>query len=177
MFSRRTGPVWIGIIILSGMFLMGQQTWPPPVTQATLTIFPSSGSYSVGDTFSVDILIDTHGESVLVASAYVKYDPTSFKINTIDSTGSVFTSGVENIIDSANGLLRIGMSAPTPGIITASGKVASISFTALAPTNPTADNVVFDFTPGSTNRSYVGRDDELGTGILTGVNNARFTVN
>ena len=29
MFSRRTLPVWIGLILLSGMFLMGQETWPP----------------------------------------------------------------------------------------------------------------------------------------------------
>ena len=30
MFSRRTLPVWIGLILLSGMFLLGQETWPPP---------------------------------------------------------------------------------------------------------------------------------------------------
>jgi len=29
MFSRRTLPVWIGLIALSGMFLLGQETWPP----------------------------------------------------------------------------------------------------------------------------------------------------
>jgi len=34
MFKRRLVPVWIGIILLSGMFLMGQETWPPP--QGTL---------------------------------------------------------------------------------------------------------------------------------------------
>jgi len=30
MFSRSTMSVWIGIAALSGMFLMGQDTWPPP---------------------------------------------------------------------------------------------------------------------------------------------------
>jgi hypothetical protein len=29
MFSRKSRPVWIGIILLSGMFLTGQETWPP----------------------------------------------------------------------------------------------------------------------------------------------------
>ena len=33
MFSRRTLPVWIGVIFLSGMFLMGQETWPPQLTK------------------------------------------------------------------------------------------------------------------------------------------------
>lgn len=30
MVSRKTLPVWIGIILLSGMFLMGQDAWVPP---------------------------------------------------------------------------------------------------------------------------------------------------
>ena len=30
MLSRRTVPVLIGILLLSGMFLLGQDTWPPP---------------------------------------------------------------------------------------------------------------------------------------------------
>ena len=30
MFSRRTLRVWVGIMLLSGMFLMGQETWAPP---------------------------------------------------------------------------------------------------------------------------------------------------
>ena len=30
MFRRNVIPVWLGIILLSGMFLMGQDTWPPP---------------------------------------------------------------------------------------------------------------------------------------------------
>jgi formylglycine-generating enzyme required for sulfatase activity len=29
MFSRKTLPVWIGVILLSCMFLMGQESWPP----------------------------------------------------------------------------------------------------------------------------------------------------
>jgi len=30
MFGQKLFPVWIGIILLSGMFLMGQDTWAPP---------------------------------------------------------------------------------------------------------------------------------------------------
>jgi len=32
MFRRNLIPVWIGLIALSGMFLLGQETWPPPPT-------------------------------------------------------------------------------------------------------------------------------------------------
>jgi len=31
MYTRKTILVWIGIIVLSGMFLMGQETWPPEI--------------------------------------------------------------------------------------------------------------------------------------------------
>ena len=35
MFKRNTFPVWVGILVLSGVFLMGQETWePPPCTDA-----------------------------------------------------------------------------------------------------------------------------------------------
>ena len=30
MFSQKTLPVWVGVILLSSMFLMGQQSWEPP---------------------------------------------------------------------------------------------------------------------------------------------------
>ena len=30
MFTRTRFPVWIGILALSGMFLLGQESWPPP---------------------------------------------------------------------------------------------------------------------------------------------------
>ncbi len=30
MFSRSTAFIWIGVILLSGLFLIGQDTWPPP---------------------------------------------------------------------------------------------------------------------------------------------------
>ena len=31
MFKRNTSLIWVGILVLSGVFLMGQETWTPPV--------------------------------------------------------------------------------------------------------------------------------------------------
>ena len=45
MLSLRTVPVLIGVLLLSGMFLLGQDTWPPPVIPPEITnIDPSSCS-------------------------------------------------------------------------------------------------------------------------------------
>jgi len=51
MFSRRTVPVMIGLIFLSGMFLTGQDTWgpaPPPI--GPMVQIPA-GCFEMGDTF------------------------------------------------------------------------------------------------------------------------------
>ena len=37
MFRKRMMPVWVGILVLSGMFLLGQDTWGPPVV---VVVFP-----------------------------------------------------------------------------------------------------------------------------------------
>ena len=51
MFSRRTLPVWIGVILLSGMFLLGQETWGPPVPPGPMAQIPA-GCFDMGDAFS-----------------------------------------------------------------------------------------------------------------------------
>ena len=40
MFRRKLIPVWLGIVLLSGMFLMGQETWPP---QGPTSPIPDTG--------------------------------------------------------------------------------------------------------------------------------------
>jgi len=50
MFRRNLVPVWIGLIALSGMFLLGQETWPP-VPSGPMAQIPA-GCFDMGDAFS-----------------------------------------------------------------------------------------------------------------------------
>jgi len=51
MLKKGLIPVWIGILVMSGMFLMGQDTWPPTLECVDFED-PAPGSmYVVGDTF------------------------------------------------------------------------------------------------------------------------------
>ena len=50
MFRRNLLPVWIGIIFLSGMFLMGQDTWPPQPPPGMVAI--PAGCFDMGDHFA-----------------------------------------------------------------------------------------------------------------------------
>ena len=40
MFKRNLVHVWVGIVLLSGMFLMGQETWPPALVPTISSISP-----------------------------------------------------------------------------------------------------------------------------------------
>jgi hypothetical protein len=44
MFKRHLIPVWIGVIVLSVMFLMGQETWPPQT--GTKTVFVTADGFA-----------------------------------------------------------------------------------------------------------------------------------
>jgi hypothetical protein len=41
MFRQKLIPVWVGILVLSGMFFMGQQTWDPQPRQCEDSAFPT----------------------------------------------------------------------------------------------------------------------------------------
>ncbi|MEW6107868.1 MAG: choice-of-anchor D domain-containing protein [Nitrospirota bacterium] len=148
----------------------------PQENQAILWLYPNAGSYQVGESFNVDILMNTGGQNAVVASAYIKYDPAYFRANSIDTTDSVFTMEPEKIIDSTFGIVGITRGIITPGVNTSNGKIATVNLTALSPISPETNNVTFLFTPGSTIGSVVCKDDGLGTNILSEVYNARFNV-
>lgn len=142
---------------------------------ATLTLSPDSGVYRVGGTFTVDILVNTHGQNVVVVAAYLTYNPSTIEVVSVDTTGSIFTAEAENTIDNTNGKVRITRGIPTPGVNTTNGKVATLSIKGKSDTTPVSDNFNFDFTAGAITESNVILDDGLGTDILSGVYNGRYT--
>jgi hypothetical protein len=143
---------------------------------ATLALSPDLGVYRVGPTFPIDILVNTHGQNVVVVAAYLSYNPALFQIVSIDTTGSIFGTEAENIIDAVNGKIKITRGTPTPGVNVVNGKVATLNIKGLTDINPSSDNITFDFTAGSTNESNVILNDGLGTDIISGVYNGKYTL-
>lgn len=166
------------VLFLAGIFIpsAGQASLVGTEAQATLSLSPATGSYSPNDTFTVSILMDTKGQNVVVSGAYLLYDPNSFQAVSIDTTGSVYTMGVEKTIDASTGTIKITRGIPTPGVNTANGLVAKVNFKALYGTSPSLDNLTFRFIAGNSNASSVIKDDGLGTNILSGVHGAKYTV-
>ncbi len=143
---------------------------------ATLTLSPNAGVYKVGGTYAVDILVNTHGQNAVVVAAFLNYNPSLFQVISIDTSGSIFTTEAENIIDGTNGRVKITRGIPTPGVNVTNGKVATLNIRGLTDATPSVDNFTFDFTAGSTNDSNVILNDGLGTDILSGVDNGKYTL-
>ncbi len=155
--------------------------------KAILSVSPESGTYEVGEEFTVNVLVNTKGENVVAVGAYLNYDSTKFKLVNINTDNSVFNTGnscvynnkpCEIINSDVPGRIEITKAKPSPGVNTVNGLVAQITFQAIEATESSKeDNLVFVFTsPYASGDSGIILDDAQGTDILSGVNNARFRV-
>lgn len=146
-------------------------------TKATLILTPATAAYHVNDNFTTSISVNTKGQSVVAVAAYLNYDNTSFEATSIDIAGTVFnTAQFESIIDQGAGKIMITLGKQSPGINSGNALVAKVNFKVINATNPSADNITFDFMTGSMIDSNVVKNDGLGTDILSGVQNAKYSV-
>ncbi len=166
------------IIMLAGAFLLlirSSVIKPKASTQGpTLSLSPASATYNLGDTFNVNIILDTMGQAVSgVDIFYLNYDPKTIEGVQIQP-GAIFTNYLGNNIDATNG--RITISGITnPGAASGysgSGIFATITFKALALSQNSI--VYFTFTPGSTTGCDVAAFNS-GSDILQAVNNGSYT--
>lgn len=146
--------------------------------QATLSVSPDTGSYNPNDSFKINIYVNTHDQNVSAVGAYLNYDKVHFQAVSIDTTGTEFPMEMENTIDSTNGKIKITRGIQNPGLVNKSNAlVAAINFKALSGTSPPSDNLTFEFTAGvKALDSDVILKGDVGTDILSGVYNGRYTV-
>ncbi|OGZ35096.1 MAG: hypothetical protein A2174_00420 [Candidatus Portnoybacteria bacterium RBG_13_41_18] len=173
----------LSIFLLSGSFFpsLTEAALVGNTNNATFALWPDLNTYKTGSTFSVDIMVNTHGQNVVAVSAYINYSPSLFEVISIDDvSSSIFGSTsdpkeAEKSIDNTSGKLKITRGGPTPGVNTTNGKVATLTIKGKTDVIPASDNFNFDFTAGSTIESNVILNDGMGTDILSGVYNGRFT--
>ncbi|GEM_PF-5676099 len=92
---------------------------------ATLYFVPASSVVSPGQTFRVQVMVDTKGEFVNAIAAYFLYPADKFDAVAVDRTGSAMTLFAED--KALGGRVDISGGTPTPGF---SGiqKIASVDF-------------------------------------------------
>jgi len=152
-----------------------------------LMLDPPTDTVQIGDTFDLDAVIDTDNENIVAVKAIINYDKNSFGLQNIDTSNSSFAVGNAcqyqgkacEIIDrdDANGKVTITLAKPSPGINTASGIIATLSFIALQQTSPSSPNISFDFVAnGNYTDSDMIADNGTGSDTLDAVINATVTV-
>jgi hypothetical protein len=146
---------------------------------ATLTLTPASGSYTSGQTISVNINLDTTGAAIDGVDVYslhfnaavLQVQDASASTSGVQITaGSLLPQTLTNTANNSTGVVQFSQVTTGGTTYTGAGVLATINFTALA--NGTSP-VTFDFTLGSTSDTNVAGG---GTDKLTSVGNASFTV-
>ena len=96
---------------------------------ATLYFSPSSGNFTVGNVFTVNVLVNTENADINNAETTVNFPSGLLEIISISKSGSIFSLWVEEpTFSNGVGTLSFNGGLPTPGFKGASGKVIGATF-------------------------------------------------
>jgi Cohesin domain len=110
-------------LILFGLFLI-----LPVVTEAAdLSISPSTGSYSSGQTFTTTIRAVPNGDNINAVEAKMSFNPTVLSVVSVSKTGSAFSLWTtEPTFSNSAGTIEFGGGSPTP--FTSSSNLLTVTF-------------------------------------------------
>ncbi len=153
------------ILIISILFF----AFAPEIkaTGASLYLAPSSGNYTVGNTFLVQVKINSGGVAMNAAEATLIFETNDLEVVKISKTDSVFSLWVEEpTYSNAVGTIDFAGGKPSPGYTGSAGTIISITFKA-----KTAGVANITFATGS-----VLADDGKGTNILTSMGSGVYNL-
>jgi hypothetical protein len=132
---------------------------------ADLVVSPSSGSYSVGQTFTVNIQADPKTDSINAVEASLTFDKSKLSVVNVSKTGSAFSLWTtEPTFSNSAGTITFGGGSPTP--FKTRSNLVSVTFRTLA---EGAGAVSFG-------TASVLAADGRGTDVLQGKVGGTFTV-
>ncbi len=146
---------------------------------ATLSISPSSGTYSSGSTFTVNVMLNTSGAQIDgVDLRYLRFTPGVLQV--VDSNpnmsgvqvtpGSLMPTTLTNTVDNAAGLITFSQVVAGGQHYTGAGTLLSITFQAVSGGTP---SLSFDAVSGRTTDTNVA---SAGAEVLTSASSASFSI-
>ncbi|MBM4402204.1 MAG: hypothetical protein FJ044_03100 [Candidatus Cloacimonetes bacterium] len=154
----------ISLLLFTFYFLLF--TFSARAAGATLSLSPATKSVVNGQTFSLEIRVNTGGESINTVTANLTYPTDKLRAQSVDTAGSFVTIWFENNIGTASGEVRLTGSLPTPGTSGSNLLFATVNFVAL---NTGTANVEF------TNSSAVYRNSD-NSDILGSTQDGTYTI-
>ena len=134
---------------------------------ASLYLSPSTGTYTVGNTFLVQVKVNSGGVAINAAEGTLIFDPDKLEVVKISKTNSIFSLWVkEPTFSNSLGTIEFAGGKPSPGFTGAAGTILNITFK--AKTSGTAN---LTFAAGS-----VLADDGKGTNILANTGSGAYRL-
>lgn len=136
------------------------------VDAATITLSPSSGQYTVGQTMTVDLILSTPQQAANAASVDLKFPQDKMRVINVAKDSSIISYWVsEPSFSNSSGVVDFEGIIPNPGFQGSNAPLLTISFEVLdvgtAPLNITDGSVL--------------ANDGNGTEILTNLGRANYT--
>lgn len=138
------------------LFIAGLNIQPAKASGAYFYLSPPSGTYYIGQPFTVNIMVATDGENTDAADVYLNYNPNYLEVvdalpaipGTQIQPGPIYSVYPGNEVNAATGFIRVtGFNPMTPyNSGKGSGVFATITFKGKQITNGTT--VSFEFNPG-----------------------------
>lgn len=126
---------------------------------AVLKLAPAAGTFFVGSTFDVSIVVDTGPQAINAVAAEIRFPPDILQIaNPVAGSSIVSLWSVPPTYSNEEGIVRLQGGIPSPGVKTTQGVVTTLSFRAM---RPGSASLVF------TGNSQVLANDGRGTNILS----------
>ena len=132
---------------------------------ATFYLTPSSGSYTVGNTFTVNVMVKTSNQAVNAYSGVISYPADKLEMMSIGKGGSIVSFWVQQPSFSAGRASFEGITF-NPGYTGEVGKIAVLTFKVKA-----TGTASVRFVSGS-----VLANDGAGTNVLKGMGSATFAL-
>ncbi len=120
----------INLRLFSWLFLFFLGFFAVNYAEAAILYFnPSSGNYTVGNIFTVNILVNTEGVAINNAEAVINFPSDFLEIVSVSKSGSTFSLWVEEpTFSNSAGTLSFNGGLPTPGYNSSAGKILSTVF-------------------------------------------------
>jgi Cohesin domain len=163
-FTQKITKVFLGV----GLALLLCVSHAATALAATLFFSPSSGSYTVGETLTTSVYVNTQAEAVNNADAVITFPKNLVEVVSVSTAGSIFSLWVEQpAFSNSAGTISFNGGLPTPGFNGSGGKIIGITFRLKESGSASL----------SCSAAAVRANDGLGTDVLQACGQALFTLN
>lgn len=161
--------------VLISIVLLFFTATPALAQTASLSLSPTTGTFSRGCAFSLQVNLNTNGTKTDGTDAILKYDSSRVTATSI-SSGTLYSDYINSIDDNLGRLIISGLASPTV-TYSGSGTLATVNFVVKPAATTGATQITFDYVQGGTGDSnVVANINDSTVDILSSVVNGSYTI-